>query len=114
MTATNPLLEANRCKAAEAPQNLVCIMLYWGEDKCIDSIISRIMEKLQASHASFEESYSILHNQTKHDESLNSDLKVCMDNDRTYVTGLIQWSLESRRYNRSWEFLSNGSVIIGI
>ncbi|KJZ71670.1 hypothetical protein HIM_08931 [Hirsutella minnesotensis 3608] len=93
-------------------QNLVSVMYHWNKARNMDLVVSDIMGMLEASRESFEKAFRVLDAKTKNNEQLNNDMRVCVGNCRTFVTGLIEWSLRSGRYKMYRYLQKDGSVDI--
>lgn len=76
----------------------------------MDQVVQDVVGMLKMSVKSFERAFRILDTQTKSDIKLNGDMRMYVDNCRTFVTGLLEWALVSARYKMSLYLKHDGSV----
>ncbi|KJZ69157.1 hypothetical protein HIM_11458 [Hirsutella minnesotensis 3608] len=108
----NDLYSFPKEMASSALQNLVSVI--FNETKDMEHVVNGIMAMLAKSKENFEGAFKVLDSRTKTDSEVNHSVKVYVDNCRTYVTGLLEWTVVSNRYKMSQYMQQDGSSIVSL
>jgi hypothetical protein len=84
----------------------------WNETKNMGHVVVDIISILKESVKKFERAFKMLEGQTSLDSKLDNDMKAFVDNCRTWVTGLLEWTLTSERYKMYQYLHQDGSVVV--
>lgn len=74
--------------------------------------MNRILEMMQQAYETFEAAAASLLSRAKGDRQLCENLQAYFDTCRTFTTGHILWSLESKRYGLKQYLQADSSIII--
>lgn len=74
--------------------------------------VDRLMGMLEDSKASFEKAAEDLLRKTQHDQELWKHMRAVVDTHCHFVTGLVEWTLTSARYQLEDYMQDDGSVDI--
>ncbi|KAJ5743504.1 isoprenoid synthase domain-containing protein [Penicillium manginii] len=106
----NDIYSCQKEIASGSIQNLVPVM--WNETKNMGHVVVDIISILKESVKKFERAFKMLEGQTSLDSKLDNDMKAFVDNCRTWVTGLLEWTLTSERYKMYQYLHQDGSVVV--
>lgn len=87
-------------------------MFHWNKSRDMGSVVNGIMKRLRRSKLSFDAAAAVMDLKTRAEPELNAAVRMCLDNYRTFVTGLLEWCLASDRY-KMWRYaMEDGSLEI--
>ena len=91
---------------------MIPVMINANPSASIEAIMEEFADIFALSVASFEEAYQVLDERTKSDAELNADLGKYVRGCQCLVTGLLQWSLMTPRYQMGACLQEDGSAIV--
>jgi hypothetical protein len=97
-----------------ALQNMIPVMINANPSASIEAIMDEFADMFARSVAGFEKAYQVLDEQTKHEGKLNADLASYVRGCQRIVTGLLQWSLMTPRYQIAACLQEDGSAIVSL
>ncbi|KAL7936045.1 terpene synthase [Trichoderma chlorosporum] len=106
----NDLLSLKKELYADCVINVVCSLMT--PETTLDDAIAQVLQKLGDSVRQFDEAAGVFISQYVHDDKLHSLAKELVEGYRRIVTGVLEFSLKSPRYNLAQLLRQDGSLEI--
>ncbi|KAI1381440.1 isoprenoid synthase domain-containing protein [Hypoxylon crocopeplum] len=95
-----------------ALQNLIPVIFHANGTGDLEDTMRDILQMAHTSREAFDKASDSLLNHAEGDKQLNKDIGLYSNTCRTFVTGLMHWSLESKRYGLRQYKREDTSLII--
>lgn len=102
----------NSMQKSGALQNMIPVMINASPKSSFDAIMEEFDSIFSLSVASFEEAYRTLDERTQYDSQLNDDLHTYVKSCQRVVTGLLEWSMTTKRYQIQSCLQPDGTALV--
>ena len=99
-------------QVSQEPQNIVPIVFMSNVRRDLEGSMKEVTNLFQSSYLEFERAYGALLGRVGDDKGLKDDLNFYVENCHTLVTGLMEWSRQTRRYGLAQYVSQEGSLTI--
>lgn len=101
-----------RRQKSGALQNMIPVMINAQPNASLDAIMADFEALFAKSVASYDDAYRQLDERTQGDGRVNEDLRTYVRDCRRFVTGLLEWSLMTKRYGMKSCLQADGSALV--